>query len=58
VAVHDEHADLAQSDQTATDQAPAVPLTTVSDIHLVSARAGNYQYSFAAGLLLDQLWVR
>jgi YVTN family beta-propeller protein len=48
----------AQADQTATDQAPAVPLTTVSDIHLVSARVGNYQYSFAQGVLLDQLWVR
>ena len=48
----------AQADRTATDQAPAVPLTTVSDIHLVSARVGNYQYSFAQGVLLDQLWVR
>ena len=48
----------AQADRTATDQAPAVPLTTVSDIHLVSARTGNYQYSFPLGVLLDQLWVR
>jgi peptide/nickel transport system substrate-binding protein len=48
----------AQADQTATDQAPAVPLTTNNDIHLVSARIGNYQYSFATGVLLDQLWVR
>ena len=48
----------AQADRTATNQAPAVPLTTVSDIHLVSARVGNYQYSFAQGVLLDQLWVR
>ena len=48
----------AQADQTATDQAPAVPLTTTSDIHLVSARVGNYQYSFQQGALLDQLWVR
>ena len=38
----------AQADRTATDQAPAVPLTTNSDIDLVSARVGNYQYSFAA----------
>jgi peptide/nickel transport system substrate-binding protein len=48
----------AQADQTATDQAPAVPLATNTDIHLVSARVGNYQYSFATGALVDQLWVR
>jgi peptide/nickel transport system substrate-binding protein len=48
----------AQADRTATDKAPAVPLTTPSDIHLVSARVGNYQYSIAQGVLLDQLWVR
>ena len=48
----------AQADRTATDQAPAVPLTTITDIHLVSARVGNYQYSFQQGALLDQLWVR
>jgi YVTN family beta-propeller protein len=48
----------AQADRTATDQAPAVPLTTTSDIHLISQRTGNYQYSFQQGVLLDQLWVR
>ena len=48
----------AQADRTATDQAPAVPLTTTTDIHLVSPRVGNYQYSFQQGVLLDQLWVR
>jgi len=48
----------AQADRTDTDQAPAVPLTTTSDIHLVSARVGNYQYSFPLGVLLDQLWVK
>ena len=48
----------ARADRTATDQAPAVPLTTTTDIHLVSARVGNYQYSFQLGVLLDQLWVR
>jgi hypothetical protein len=47
-----------QADQSATDQAPAAPLTTNTDIHLVSARVGNYQYSFAQGPLLDQLWLR
>jgi peptide/nickel transport system substrate-binding protein len=48
----------AKTDQTATDQAPAVPLTTVTAINLVSARVGNYEYSYAQGVLLDQLWVR
>jgi len=48
----------AQADRTATDQAPAIPLTTTTDIHLVSARVHNYQYSLAQGVLLDQLWVR
>jgi len=48
----------AQADRTATNQAPAVPLTTTPDIHLVSAHVGNYQYSFQQGVLLDQLWVR
>jgi YVTN family beta-propeller protein len=48
----------AQADRTATDQAPAVPLTTTADIHLVSQRVGNYQYSFQQGVLLDQLWAR
>jgi peptide/nickel transport system substrate-binding protein len=48
----------AQADRTATDQAPAVPLTTTTDIHLVSARVGNYQYSLPLSVLLDQLWVR
>jgi peptide/nickel transport system substrate-binding protein len=47
----------AQADQTATDQAPAVPLLTDPDVHLVSARVGNYQFSFAQAVLLDQLWV-
>ena len=52
-------ADLwAYADRTATDQAPAIPLTTTSDIHLVSTRVHNYQYSLAQGVLLDQLWVR
>jgi YVTN family beta-propeller protein len=50
----------AQADQTATDQAPAVPLTTPSTVDFVSSRVGNYQYSFAQGaaVLPDQLWVR
>ena len=48
----------AQADRTATDQAPAIPLTTTTDIQLVSARVHNYQSSLAQGVLLDQLWVR
>jgi len=48
----------AQADRTATDDAPAVPLTTPSEIDFVSARVGDYQYSFQQGVLLDQLWVR
>jgi YVTN family beta-propeller protein len=48
----------AQGDRTATDQAPAVPLTTQAAINLVSARVGDFQYSLQLGVLLDQLWVR
>jgi YVTN family beta-propeller protein len=48
----------AQTDRTVTDQAPIVPLTTPSEIDLVSARVGDYQYSFQDGILLDQLWIR
>jgi YVTN family beta-propeller protein len=48
----------AQADQTATNQAPEVPLTANTNGHLVSARVGNYQCSFATGVLVDQLWVR
>jgi peptide/nickel transport system substrate-binding protein len=48
----------AQADRTATDDAPAVPLTNATDIQFVSARVGNYQFSFPLGPLLDQLWVR
>jgi YVTN family beta-propeller protein len=50
----------AQADQTATDQAPAIPLNIPSNVYLVSARIGNYQYSLTAGfgVLPDQLWVR
>ncbi len=50
----------AQADQTATDQAPAVPLNIPNNISLVSARVGNYQYSLTEGLgvPVDQLWVR
>jgi peptide/nickel transport system substrate-binding protein len=48
----------ARADREATDQAPAVPLTTTDDVHLVAPRVHNYQYSLAQGVLLDQLWIR
>ena len=49
----------AQADRTVTDEAPVVPLTTESEIDLVSPRVGNYQYSAQADLeLVDQLWLR
>ena len=48
----------AQADRTVTNQAPVVPLTTPSETDFVSARVGDYQYSFQQGVLLDQLWVR
>ena len=48
----------AQADRFLTDQAVTVPLVTPSVLDFVSARAGNYQYSFQFGVLLDQLWVR
>ena len=48
----------AQADRTATDQAPAVPLTNPNAIDFVSARVGNYQYSFQQAMLQDQAWVR
>jgi YVTN family beta-propeller protein len=48
----------AHADRTATDDAPVVPLATPTETDLVSARAGDYQYSFQQGALLDQLWLR
>ena len=48
----------AQADRTATDDAPVVALATPSETDFVSARVGDYQYSFQQGVLLDQLWVR
>jgi YVTN family beta-propeller protein len=49
----------AQADRTVTNEAPVVPLTTESEIDLVSPRVGNYQYSAQADLeLVDQLWLR
>ena len=50
----------AQADRTLTNEGPAIPLATPTNIDFVSARVGNYQYNTGPGLpvLLDQLWVR
>jgi peptide/nickel transport system substrate-binding protein len=48
----------APADRFLTDQAVTVPLVTPSVLDFVSARVGNYQYSFQFGVLLHQLWVR
>lgn len=49
----------AHADRTVTNQAPAVPLATPTNIDFVSSRVGNYTYSNAGTpVLLDQLWVR
>ena len=47
-----------RADRTVTDQAPVVALDTPSAIDFVSARVGNYQYSFQQAMLWDQLSVR
>lgn len=47
-----------RADRTVTDQAPVVALDTPSEIDFVSARVGNYQYSFQQTMLWDQLSVR
>jgi peptide/nickel transport system substrate-binding protein len=52
-------ADLwAHIERELVDLAPWVPLFTPQAVTFVSERVGNYQYSPAAGVLLDQLWVR
>jgi ABC-type transport system substrate-binding protein len=40
------------------DEAPAIPLYTLSRADLVSKRVGNYIYNPEFGVLLDQLWVK
>jgi hypothetical protein len=35
-----------------------VPLIASKDVNFLSKRVGNYQWSPAMGLLIDQLWVR
>jgi peptide/nickel transport system substrate-binding protein len=48
----------AQADRIVTNDAPFVALTIPSNIDFIAKQVGNYQYSFAQGVLLDQLWVR
>ena len=48
----------AQADRIVTNQAPYVPVFSVSMAGFVSARVGNYQESPEYGPLLDQMWVR
>jgi YVTN family beta-propeller protein len=45
-------------DRQTTDQAPLVPLITRKSVDVLSKHVGNYEYSPAWGLLMDQLWVR
>lgn len=45
-------------DRLLVDEAPAIPLYTLSQADLVSKRVGNYIYNPEFGVLLDQLWVR
>jgi peptide/nickel transport system substrate-binding protein len=48
----------AEADRALVDLAPAVFVATPSEIDVVSARVGNYQWNPQWGVLLDQLWVR
>jgi peptide/nickel transport system substrate-binding protein len=48
----------ARAERRIVDLAPAVPAYNLISADLVSERVGNYQYSPAYGVLLDQLWVR
>ena len=49
----------ASIDRIVTDQAPWVPVFTLSTTVFVSARVGNCQVSpYYYGPLLDQIWVR
>jgi YVTN family beta-propeller protein len=45
-------------DREITDASPWVPLIASKDVNFLSKRVGNYQYSPAMGMLIDQLWVR
>lgn len=45
-------------DHELADRAPLVPLVNTTWIDFVSKRVGDYQFSWQAGPLLDQFWVR
>jgi peptide/nickel transport system substrate-binding protein len=45
-------------DRELVDRAPLVPLVNRTWIDFVSRRVGDYQFSWQAGPLLDQFWVR
>jgi hypothetical protein len=45
-------------DRQTVDQAPWVPRVNPKAIDVLSKRAGNYQFSPARGLLIDQLGMR
>ena len=45
-------------DREITDASSWVPLMVTKDVNFLSKRVGNYQYSPANGMLIDQLWVR
>jgi YVTN family beta-propeller protein len=45
-------------DREITDASPWVPLIASKDVNFLATRVGNYQYSPAMGMLIDQLWVR
>jgi ABC-type transport system substrate-binding protein len=45
-------------DSQIVDAGPLVPLVNPRSVDVLSKRTGNYQYSPALGMLIDQLWVR
>src|SRR6266540_2589491 len=48
----------AKVDRAVVDQAAWAPIYNLNLVNFVSKRVGNYQYSPAHGLLIDQLWVK
>jgi YVTN family beta-propeller protein len=50
-------ADWAAADKRLVDDAPWAPLVTTDTVNFLSTRVGNYRYSAATGMLLDQLTV-
>ncbi len=45
-------------DREVTDASPWVTLFVSKDVNFLAKRVGNYQWSPAFGMLVDQLWVR